>query len=480
MELWQHSVTELLDAYGSGTASPREVVESSLRRIELLDPSIGAFREVLHESAVDEARQRSDELARGEWAGPLHGIPVAIKELFDVEGAVGCYGSTILLDRIAPADAAAVARWREAGAIVIGTTRSHEFGWGITTQNARLGSTLNPWDTGRVPGGSSGGSAAALAVGMVPLALGSDTGGSIRIPACFCGISGIKPTYGLVSKHGAVALAPSLDHPGPLARTVPDLAIGLAAMAGHDPSDPTTLAVPAPSGSVTPSLAGARIGVVADLLIRPLRPDHQARFDAALKAVSEAGARLVDLSFEGAEQIRPTFATIQMAEARHTHSSVLGFFPRRAAEYGADVRGRIEMSADVTLTDYLSALDSKRTLRHRFARLFDEVDVVISPITAGGPSTTSEPDVSFDADGSAPFRDVVMDYTVPQDLFGLPVCAVPNGLDGDGLPLGVQLTGPALSENAVMDVAAGVAELLGSPGFAPSAVCRPPSTVKGR
>ena len=472
MELWQHSATQLLDAYRSGSASPREAVESSLRRIEHLDPTIGAFREVFHERALDEARHRTDELARGDRTGPLHGIPVAIKELFDVEDATGSYGSTILADRIAPSDATAVARWREAGAIVVGTTRSHEFGWGITTQNATLGSTLNPWDTDRVPGGSSGGSAAALSAGMVPLALGSDTGGSIRIPACFCGIAGIKPTYGLVSKRGAVSLAPSLDHPGPLARTVPDLAIGLAAMAGYDALDPSTLAVEPPSGSVEASLAGIRVGVVADLQLRTLRDDHQARFDAALEAMSGAGARLVPLGFAGAEEIRPTFAAIQMAEAHHTHSSVLGFFPERAAEYGADVRGRLELSAEVTLADYLSALESKRVLRRRFACLFDEVDVVVTPITAGGPSTTSEPDIGFDGTGEGPFRDVVMDYTVPQDLFGLPVCAVPNGLDDDGLPLGIQLTGPALSENAVLDAAAGVAELLGSPGHPPVAYGR--------
>ena len=469
MELWQLSAIELTDAYQRGKVSPQEVIDASLRRIERLDPAVGAFREVFHERAMNEARERSNELARGEWAGPLHGIPVAIKELFDVEGAVGCYGSTILSDRIAPSDAAAVARWREAGAIVIGITRSHEFGWGITTQHAELGSTLNPWNTDRVPGGSSGGSAAAVAVGMVPLALGSDTGGSIRIPACFCGIAGIKPTYGRVAKRGAVSLAPSLDHPGPLARTIPDLAVGLAVMAGFDASDPSTLSVPAPSESVEPSLAGIKVGIVPDLHLRALREDHQARFDVATEAVSEAGAILVGLAFPEAEEIRPAFATIQMAEAYHTHSSVLGIFPRRASEYGADVRGRLEMSAGITLADYLSALESKRALRHRFARLFDEVDVVMTPITAGGPSTTSEPDISFDGNGEAPFRDVVMDYTVPQDLFGLPVCAVPNGLDRDGLPLGLQLTGPTLSESAVMDAAAGIAAVLPSPGFPPIA-----------
>ncbi len=469
VDLWQHSATQLADAYRRGAVSPLEVVESSLRRIDHLDPSIGAFREVLYERAIEEARRRSDELAGDEWRGALHGVPVAIKELFDVESAVGCYGSTILADRVAVSDAAAVARWRQAGAIVVGTTRSHEFGWGITTQHATLGSTLNPWNRDRVPGGSSGGSAAAVATGMVPLALGSDTGGSIRIPACFCGVAGIKPTYGRVSKRGAVSLAPSLDHPGPLARTVPDLALGLSAMAGYDASDPATLSDPPPSDSVTFSLAGVRIGLVTDLHPRALREDHRARFDAATRSVSQGGARLVPLSFRGAEEIRPTFATIQMAEAHHTHSSVMGIFPERASEYGADVRGRLEMSADVSLADYLSARETARALRHRFARLFDEVDVVMTPITAGGPSTIAEPDVSSDGSGEALFRDVVMDYTVAQDLFGLPVCAVPNGLDREGLPLGIQLTGPVRSENAVMDVAAGMAAVLPNPGFPPIA-----------
>ena len=467
MDLWQYSVAQLIDAYRSGKALPLEAVESSLRRIDSLDPSVGAFREVFHERAMRDAKQRSDELARGEWAGPLHGVPVAIKELFDVAGTTGCYGSTILSDRIAPSDAAAVARWRAAGAIVIGTTRSHEFGWGITTQHAELGSTLNPWNTNRVPGGSSGGSAAAVALGMAPLALGSDTGGSIRIPACFCGIAGIKPTYGRVAKRGAVSLAPSLDHPGPLARTIPDLAVGLVAMAGFDVFDPSTLSAPAPSESVAPSLAGIKVGVVPDLHLRALRPDHQARFDAAVAMAAGAGAILVEPAFPGAEEIRPAFATIQMAEAYHVHSTVLRTFPDRAAEYGADVRGRLEMSADVTLADYLSAQESTRALRHRFARLFDEVDVLVTPITAGGPSTTAQPDVSYDGDGEAPFRDVVMDYTVPQDLFGLPVCAVPNGLDADGLPVGLQVTGPRLSENTVMDVAAGMAAILPAPGSPP-------------
>ena len=238
-------------------------------------------------------------------------------------------------------------------------------------------------------------------------------------------------------------------------------------MAGYDPSDPSTLSVEPPSSSVDGSLAGIKVGVAPDLHLRSLRADHQALFDSALEAISDAGARLVEISFPEAEEIRPTFATIQMAEAYHTHSKELGFFPERAQEYGADVRGRLEMSASLALADYLSAQKNRQALGHRFARLFDQVDVLVTPITAGGPSPRAHPDVSSDGNGEAPFRDVVMDYTVMQDLFGLPVCAAPNGLDADGLPVGIQVTAARLAEETALNVAAGLASILPDPGFPP-------------
>lgn len=460
MDLWQLSATELVAAYRAGDASPIEAVEERLGRIERLDPEVGAFRQVLPERAMAEARARTDELARGEWKGSLHGVPVAIKELFDVEGAVGCYGSKIFLDRVSSADAGAVARWRGAGAIVLGVTRSHEFGWGITNQHAELGSTRNPWNIERVPGGSSGGSAAAVAMGMVPLALGSDTGGSIRIPACFCGVAGLKPTYGRVSKLGAVALAPSLDHPGPLAANIADLALGLAAMSGFDADDPTTLSSKPPAESVVPAVAGVRVGVAPDLHLTPLRTDHRARFDAAVEAASAGGAMVVEVAIPEAAAIRPAFGTIQMAEAHHVHSATLGTFPGRADDYGDDVRRRLEMASKVTVGDYLSAQETARHIRRRFLRVFENIDVLVTPITAGGPSTVLRPNMSTHGDEEIPFRDLVMDYTVPQNLTGLPSCAVPNGLDDDGLPLGIQVTAQFEQESTALDFAAGLAEVL--------------------
>lgn len=439
-----------------------------LGRIETIDPRVGAFRQVIAEEALTVARAQTEELANGQRRGPLHGVPVAVKELFDVAGTTGCYGSEIFMDRISEQDAVAVRRLRDAGAIVIGTTRSHEFGWGITNQNDRLGNTYNPWDTSRVPGGSSGGSAAAVALGMVPLALGSDTGGSIRIPACFCGVAGLKPTYGRVSKRGAIALAPSLDHPGPLARSVPDLALGLAAIAGHDPDDPTTFAAPPPNGAVPAALKGVRVGVSPDLHVTPLRPDHQLRFDAALGTISGAGGVVVESSMPGADAIRPTFASIQMAEAHHVHSVTLGTFPERADEYGADVRRRLEMASEVDVGDYISARQDALVVKRRFADIFEEVDVLLTPVTAGGPSTVERPDVSPHQDDPMPFRDLVMDYTVPQDLAGLPACAVVNGFDDDGMPVGIQFTAPERQEERVLAVAAGFAEALGSEAHWPS------------
>ncbi|MDE0668511.1 MAG: amidase, partial [bacterium] len=203
------SIARLGELYAAGEAEPSEVLAATLERIERLDGALGAFSEVTAERAVAEATERTEELRRGESRGPLHGVPVAIKELFDVAGAVGDYGSDVLAGRVPDADAESVRRLREAGAVIVGVTRSHEFGWGITSQHATRPSPRNPWNLERVPGGSSGGSAAAVAAGMVPAAVASDTGGSVRIPATYCGTAGIKPTLGRISRAGGAALAPT-------------------------------------------------------------------------------------------------------------------------------------------------------------------------------------------------------------------------------------------------------------------------------
>lgn len=439
-EVWQLTAGDLRSRYATRQISPTEAVAALAERIETLDGSVGAFTTLTLDRAVEDARALTAELGSGKGRGPLHGIPVGIKELFDVGGAETTYGSVMFKGQVPEEDAAAVRRLRAAGCIVMGLTRAHEFGWGITTQNDQLGSTRNPWSPDRVPGGSSGGTAAALAMGFVPLALGSDTGGSIRIPATFCGVAGFKPTYGRVPKQGAVTLAASLDHPGPLARSVADLVAGTAALAGYDATDPTTLADDIDVSEVEDGLEGLTVAVCPDLHLRPLWPDHQRVFDSAVAATEAAGATIVELPFPDAEGIRPAFGAIQMAEAHHYHRTRLGLYPDRRDEYGRDVAGRLDMASEVTLEQYLDAREQAAACKRTFETIFQSADLLLTPVTGGGPSTRSAPNKVARRGEAVPFRDLVMDYTVPQDLAGIPACAVPVGLDEDGVPVACQLT----------------------------------------
>jgi len=458
-DLWTFSAEQLLVGYRRGDFSPTEVVDSCLGRIEATDPSVGAFRELCSEEARTEAKRLTGELHSIGGHQPLFGIPVAVKELFDVQSMSGCYGSEVLASRVSNADAEAVRRLRAAGAIVVGITRAHEFGWGITTQHKTLGSVRNPWNLSRVPGGSSGGSAAAVAAGMVPIALASDTGGSIRIPASVCGIYGIKPTYGRVPKRGGVSLSPSMDHPGPVARTAQDLESMLRVMSGYDREDYSTFAEPLPEFTrLNKGLNGIIVGTCSDLHLRPLSNDYQNLFEMTLQAIASAGGSIEQVAMSEAEKIRPTFASIQMAEAYYVHTEELGTFPSCEEKYGEDVRSRLDAAATVSLRDYVFAMRERMRLRREFESMFMKVDVLITPITAGGPSTVDNPDVVEHCGDTIEFRDLCMDYTVPQDLLGLPACAIPAGFDSDGLPVGIQITAPAKREDLALQVALQLAD----------------------
>lgn len=464
MDLWELGPGALTAAYKSGATSPSEVVAALLKRIDACDGSVGAFREVLADRAVADAVELTRRAASGESVGPLYGIPVAVKELFDVAGSVGCYGSRVFADRISVADAEVVRRLRAAGAVVVGVTRSHEFGWGITTQHAALGSTRNPWDPDRVPGGSSGGSAAALATGMIPLAVGSDTGGSIRIPAAMCGVAGIKPTYGRIPKRGGVSLAPSLDHPGPMARRISDVVVALEVMSGHDPLDPSTLREgPLRLGEVALRSKGLVVGVAPDLHLVPLDDTYQAAFDRVVAGLEHAGARVIEVAIPHVSDIRPTFGTIQMAEAHHYHNVELGTFPQRAAVYGDDVRTRLQMASTVSLSEYLSATTLRSVIRAEIVAALARVDVLVTPVSAGGPSLATNPDHVEHMGESLQFRDLVMDYTVPQDLAGVPAATVSAGWDSDGLPIGIQFTTSPGDEAVALGAAVLAERIVGEP-----------------
>ena len=337
----------------------------------------------------------------------------------------------------------------------MGTTRSHEFGWGITTQHGRRGGTRNPWDLNRIPGGSSGGSGAAVASGMVPVAVGSDTGGSIRIPAGFCGVAGLKPTFGRVSRTGGVALAPSFDTAGALGRTIEDAATVVEVMSGADGVDPACPDLEYPKVPSTPtSLSGVRVGVSADLMGAGLDTGIAGVFDAAVSVLEELGAEVVEVALPDAESIRAAFVPLQMAEAYHVHHQSMGLYPQRASDYGSDVRSRLEAAAEVSVGDYLAAQEQRSRIVATFERRLRSVDAILSPVSGVAPSRVDDCDRAAWNGRMRPLRDAVMIFTVPQNMTGLPTGVVPAGVDSQGLPVGVQLMAGRWREDRAVGIAA--------------------------
>jgi aspartyl-tRNA(Asn)/glutamyl-tRNA(Gln) amidotransferase subunit A len=410
------TAVELRAAFAAREMSPVDVIDAAQEHAEL-----GAFVTLTLDTAREQARHAEQAYKDG-TARPLEGLPLAVKDLFDTAGVRTTYGSRMYADHVPQADAAAVARAKDAGAILVGKTLTHEFAWGITSNNPHFDPCRNPWDPDRIPGGSSGGSAVAIATGQAALALGSDTGGSIRIPAAFCGVSGLKPTYNRIPADGVFPLARSLDHVGPMARTPADVRLfyeALTSRAYAQTSQP-------------------RIAICTDLHLCPLEPGIQRAFDNAAKALEID----IELPFEEAERIYPAFAAIQNCEAALVHADL---FPSRRDEYSPDVAARLEHARTITLPEYVEATVTRERIRAGFARLFAAADLLLTPIHSLPPEPRGV--------GAQAFRDGVLPFTVPQDLAGLPSCAVPVGFDDLGLPVGVQVTGPPWSEGRVLAAA---------------------------
>ena len=442
------SARRLLVEYRSGALSPVEVVEASLERIAALDPELGALTTLCPERARREALASERAYREGPPEGSLAGVPFVVKDLFDSADVRTAYGSPMFAHSTPSADAAVVRRVREAGAIMIGKAQTHEFAWGITSVNELMGTSHNPWDSTRISGGSSGGSAVALAARLVPLAIGSDTGGSIRVPSGFCGTVGLKPTFGRLSTEGVWPLAPSLDHPGPMARTPADTALLLSVMEGAAGEQPALHEL---DRGASGDLAGRRVGLCPDLHAVPLARDVQAAFDETVRTVGELGAEVVELALPDADAIYPAFGVIQRAEALRTHRAA-GLYPGRKDEYGDDVRGRLEAAEHVTMDDYLRATATREHVRASLAGLFRDVDVLLTPVAAGSPVPIGQERVAH-AGREIDFRDLVMTYTVPQDLLGIPSCAVRAGFDELDIPIGVQFTGRRWGDLDVLAVA---------------------------
>lgn len=459
------SARELVCAYRERALSPVEVVDACFARIDDLDDQLGAFTTVCRERARDEASACERAYRRGDDRGALTGVPLGVKDLFDSAGVRTTYGSPMFSDHVPEADATAVARARHAGAVMLGKTQTHEFAWGISSINELMGSTHNPWHLERISGGSSGGSAVALAARFVPLALGSDTGGSTRVPSAFCGTVGFKPSFGRISTTGVWPLAPSLDHVGAMARDPADAALLLEAIqdplhrgadagASHrSPGAGASLrtADMGPSLGSVDGFAGLTAGICPDLHLVPLAPAIQQAFETAVATVAAIAGEIVEVAFPDAASIHPTFVTIQSAEALQSHTRA-GLFPQRRREYGPDVRGRLEAAQPVTLPDYLDAIAARERLRATAEALFEGVDVLLTPVSACSPIPIGdERTMHFGTEHE--LRELVMPNTVPQDLLGLPACTVRAGFDELGLPIGVQFTARQGNDRAALAAA---------------------------
>jgi aspartyl-tRNA(Asn)/glutamyl-tRNA(Gln) amidotransferase subunit A len=465
------TAADLASDIASGEVSAVEVAQAHLDQVAATDGELHAFLHVAADRALASAGEVDAARRRGEPLGPLAGVPLALKDVFATRGVPTTCGSKILEGWLPPYDATVVQRLRAAGVVVLGKTNMDEFAMGSSTENSAYGPTRNPWDTGRIPGGSSGGSAAAVASGQAPLAVGTDTGGSIRQPAAVCGIVGVKPTYGGVSRYGLVAFSSSLDQGGPFARTVLDAALLHEVIAGHDPMDSTSIAgfsAPVVEAAARREISGVRVGVVRELGGAGYEPEVEARFREAVAVLEELGAEVIEVSCPAFGFALPAYYLIAPSEC----SSNLARFDgmrfglrvgtdadgvedvmsnTRDAGFGAEVKRRIMIGTYALSSGYYDAYYAQaqkvRTLISRdFAAAFEQVDVLVSPTT---------PTVAFPLgervdDPTAMYATDLA--TVPANLAGVPALSMPCGLAG-GLPVGLQIMAPALADERLYRVA---------------------------
>jgi aspartyl-tRNA(Asn)/glutamyl-tRNA(Gln) amidotransferase subunit A len=463
------TIHELSARFRQNDATPTEAAREYLDRIAALDPKVKAYLTVTAEAALARAAEADARFKTGAPLGPLDGVPLGLKDVLCTRGVRTTAGSRILEGFVPPYDATVVARLARAGAVILGKLNMDEFAMGSSTENSGYFATRNPWDLSRVPGGSSGGSAAAVAADLAAATLGTDTGGSIRQPAAFCGTVGLKPTYGRVSRYGLIAFASSLDQIGPFAKDVEDAALMLQAIAGHDPMDSTSAAVPVPdyAAGLGQGVEGLKVGIPAEYFIEGLDPEVETAVRAAIEILKGLGAKTESVSLPHTEYGLAAYYVIGPAEASSNLArydgvkyglrvpgarDLIDMYSRtRGAGFGAEVKRRVMLGTYALSAGYYDAYYGKaqkvRTLVQRdFQKAFERVDVIVAPTTPSAAFRTGEKEDPL----SMYLNDV---FTIPVNLAGLPGVSVPAGFTKSGLPVGLQVIGKAFDEAAVLRTA---------------------------
>lgn len=470
MDLQDLTISEAANLIGSRQISPLELTRAMLERVSALEPKINAYITVLRKDAIRRAEQAEREIAAGNYIGQLHGVPISLKDIFVMKGSQTTCGSKILEGFISPYDATVVSRLKALGAVILGKTNMDEFAMGSSTETSYYGPTRNPWDTSCVPGGSSGGSAASVSATMCLGSVGTDTGGSIRQPAALCGVVGVKPTYGRVSRYGMIAFASSLDQAGPITKTVRDAAIILNAIAGYDPYDSTSAKVPVPdfTAQLTEDVRGLRVGVPKEYFIKGIDPEVEAAVKRALDEVEGLGAILEEISLPHTDYALAAYYIIAPSEASSNLARYDGvrygyrandarsvrdvYLESRAHGFGDEVKRRImlgtyALSAGYYDAFYLKAQRVRTLIKRDFDQAFEKVDVIMTP---------TSPEVAFKIGDKTqdPLKMYLSDiFTIPCNLAGLPGASIPCGFSSSGLPIGLQILGKPFDEGTVLRVA---------------------------
>lgn len=439
------TISELSQRLRRREISPVEITRGCLERIEKLNHTLNAFITVMADSALAEARAADAQIAQGDWRGPLHGVPIALKDLIDTADVRTTAASALFKDRIPTHDAEVVRRLRQAGAVILGKNNLHEFAYGGSSLVSHFGEVHNPWDASRIAGGSSGGSAAAVAAGLAYAAIGTDTAGSIREPAGLCGCVGLKPTYGRVSSRGVIPLSPSLDHVGPLAATVMDVAIVLQAIAGYDPDDITSSDAPGLDyvGVLDESAKQLRVGVPRAYFYEDLDPEVATAMEHALHGIQTLVAEMKEVQLDVA-----TDRTLQAAESYAYHAENVAKSPEL---YQPETVRRIQTGENVSDAELTQRRRELEDTRRGIQRVFAEVDVLVTPTTPMPAPLIADLKANPEAVRPAELR--LLRNTRPFNVWGLPAISIPCGFTQSGLPIGLQIAGPHWREDLVLRLA---------------------------